>query len=374
MPTHAAAVLPAPYRPLEVREAPAVAPGDDQVVVRARAVAVNPLEWVIQVAGPLAYRWLRYPTTIGSDVAGEVVEVGAGVTRLRVGDRVLAHAVGTDRDSGRAAEGAFQERVVVLERMASPIPDDLAFEEAAVLPLGLSTAACALFQDDQLALRPPTADATPTGEVVLVWGGATSVGSNAIQLARAAGYDVVTTCSPRNDAYVRRLGAERSVDYNAPDAVAQLVAALRGRTVVGAVALGATSADACAEVLATTQGDVRRVLALCSTAVPLDDLTTESGRLARGRTFARLGAATVRQQVGLRRRGIRAKFVFGTSLKANDVSRAIYRDFLPAALAEGRYVAAPPARVVGDGLGEVQRALDLQRAGVSAAKLVVTVP
>lgn len=73
-----------------------------------------------------------------------------------------------------------------------------------------------------------------------------------------------------------------------------------------------------------------------------------------------------------RRRGVRTKFIFGTTLKANEVSTAVYRDFLPAAPADGRYVAAPPPTVVGTGLGDLQKALDLQRAGVSATKVVVT--
>ena len=68
------------------------------------------------------------------------------------------------------------------------------------------------------------------------------------------------------------------------------------------------------------------------------------------------------------------KYIWGTSLKHNEVSHAIYRDFLPAALAEGRYRAAPTPRVIGDGLQHLQRALDIQREGVSAEKVVVTIP
>jgi NADPH:quinone reductase-like Zn-dependent oxidoreductase len=78
---------------LEVGPAPYTSPGEDQIVVRNHAVAIDPLDWIIQVDGNLAYRWLKYPTVLGSDVAGEVVEVGRAVTRFRVGDRVLGHAV-----------------------------------------------------------------------------------------------------------------------------------------------------------------------------------------------------------------------------------------------------------------------------------------
>jgi hypothetical protein len=79
-------------------------------------------------------------------------------------------------------------------------------------------------------------------------------------------------------------------------------------------------------------------------------------------------------QVKARSRGVRTKYIFGTTLKANEVSAAIYRDFLPDALAEGRYVAAPKPSVVGHGVQDFQQAMDIQLKGVSAAKVVVTLP
>jgi NADPH:quinone reductase-like Zn-dependent oxidoreductase len=234
MPTNTAAWINAKNAQLEVGPAPYNPPGDDQIVIRNHAVAINPLDWIIQVEGSLTYRWLNYPTVLGSDVAGEVVEVGQAVTCFRVGDRVLGHAVGSDKDSNRAAEGGFQLYTVVLERMASPIPDTLPFEDAAVLPLAVSTAACGLFQTDQLGLRHPSVNTEPTGQTLLVWGGSTIVGSNAIQLAAAAGYEVITTASPRNFEYVKSLGAAQVFDYNSPTVVPDIIAAFQGRTLAGA--------------------------------------------------------------------------------------------------------------------------------------------
>jgi len=69
-----------------------------------------------------------------------------------------------------------------------------------------------------------------------------------------------------------------------------------------------------------------------------------------------------------------APSIFGTTLKGNEVSNAIYRDFLPSALAEGRYLTAPKPTVIGAGVGEFQRAMDIQLKGVSATKIVVTLP
>ena len=116
MPTNTAAWLNEKHGRFHVGEAPYPTPSADQIVIRNRAVAMNPLEWIIQVEGNLTYGWLDYPTVLGSDTAGEVVEVGSGVTRFKVGDRVLGHAVGTDKDSKSAAEGTFQEYTVVLDR------------------------------------------------------------------------------------------------------------------------------------------------------------------------------------------------------------------------------------------------------------------
>jgi NADPH:quinone reductase-like Zn-dependent oxidoreductase len=199
--------LPAKHAALEIKAAAYPTAGDHEIVVKNSAVAINPLDWLTIAVGDILLPWTRYPFILGSDLAGEVVEVGRGVTRFKVGDRVLGHAVASDKSRNRPSDGAFQQFTLVLEHMASPIPDSLPYEDAAVVPLGLTTAACALFQKDQLALEHPSLDPTPTGKTVLIWGGSTSVGCNAIQLAVAAGYDVVTTASPKNFDFLRKLGA-----------------------------------------------------------------------------------------------------------------------------------------------------------------------
>ena len=371
MPNNTAAWIPAKNARLEVGPAPYTPPGDDQLVVRNRAVAVNPVDWIVQVEG-LGYRWLDYPTVLGSDVAGEVVEVGRAVTRFAVGDRVLGHAVSTDKDSNRAAEGGFQEYTVVLERLACPIPDAMPFEDAAVLPLAVSTAASGLFQTDQLALRHPSADATPTGQTLLVWGGSTSVGSNAIQLAVAAGYEVITTASPHNAEHATSLGAALVFDHSSPTVVPDVIAAFRGRTLAGAIAFGTTSGDACVRIVAECEGN--RFVAMASPAVSFADLASGHRLSTYARLLRRMVRSNVALQVRARRDGVRTRFIWGTSLKTNEVSTLVYRDFLPDALASGRYVATPPPVVVGTGLSDCQHALDVHRQGVSAAKVVVTLP
>jgi NADPH:quinone reductase-like Zn-dependent oxidoreductase len=123
MPSNQAAWLSAKLaRPLEITVAPYTSPGISEIVVKNRAVAINPLDWFKQSAGNLMFSWIKYPLIMGSDLAGEVVEVGEGVTRFKVGDRVMGHAVGMDPKSNKSAEGAFQEYTVMRTNMASPIP------------------------------------------------------------------------------------------------------------------------------------------------------------------------------------------------------------------------------------------------------------
>jgi NADPH:quinone reductase-like Zn-dependent oxidoreductase len=245
-------------------------------------------------------------------------------------------------------EGAFQHYVVLMQHMVSPIPDSLPSEQAAVLPLTLSTAATGMFQQDHLGLAMPSADPVDRPETVLVWGGSTSVGSNAIQLARNAGYQVVTTASPHNFDYVRALGAADAVDYHSPTVVDEIVDRIGDRPLAGTLAIGS--------------GSLPRAVAIASR-------TTGSKRVA----SAQPGPLTRIRSGRALRLGVRVSAIWGGTLKDNEVGPAIYVDFLPTALATGAYRAAPDATVVGDGLASIPDALQELRRGVSAKKLVVTV-
>ena len=363
MPTNTAAWLETKRSKLEVKPAPYTPPRDDEIVVKNHAVAINPVDWLIPVIGNVAYRWIKYPFVLGEDLAGEVVEVGKAVTRFKVGDRVLGHAVGTDEDRNTSAEGAFQEYTVVLAHMAAPIPDTMPYEDAAVLPLALSTAACGLFQKDQLALQYPSATPRPTGKTLLIWGGSTSVGSNAIQLAVAAGYEVITTASPRNFDYVRKLGASQVFDYHSRTVVRDIVEAFKGKTSAGVLAIGQGSAEPCADIVHACNGN--KFVSMTSPSVSFEDGVTLS-------VLLQFLWSNVSMGVKNRMRRIRTMTIFGSTLKDNEVSKIIYTDFLPQALADGRYVAAPDPHVVGKGLEHVQTGFDAQKQGVSAKKVVVS--
>ncbi|GAA0964724.1 zinc-binding alcohol dehydrogenase family protein [Frigoribacterium faeni] len=395
-----AAFLRSPRSRFEVGPAEMPEPEADEVVVRVRAVAINPLDWVVQGTAQLTYRWLAYPAVLGTDVAGEVIAIGSAVTRLAVGDRVVGLATGTDKGRDSRHEGAFQTHTALLERLTAVIPADLSFEQAAVLPLGVSTAACALFQERHLGLRLPrlttttgdtpsdaagdaVSDAAGPGlsaggaapverEVVVVWGGSSSVGMNAVQLATAAGYDVLSTASATNAETVKGLGATHVYDYRDPEVIDKLVAVIDGRTVAGVVAIGAGSTDAGIRLLARTGGTR---LAIASTPVSLAEVAdVSSGRRLLPTalpTFARLGLATARSALAARQAGVTARFIWGSSLRDDDLGERLWGEVLPRGLADGSLRAVPEAVLAGDGLDALQAAVDRHRAGVSAQKIVV---
>ena len=128
--------------------------------------------------------------------------------------------------------GGFQLYTVCRDIVVSPILDSLPFEQAVVLPLP-SPLLLQVFRMGRLALPYPTNVSKPTGKVVLVWGGSSSVGSSAIQLAAAAGVTVVTVASSHNLQYVKSLGTEHAFDYKSPSVVDDIVSAVKSTDFAG---------------------------------------------------------------------------------------------------------------------------------------------
>ncbi|KAF2710009.1 GroES-like protein [Pleomassaria siparia CBS 279.74] len=370
-PTNNAAFLTAKNTPLKIQPSTYTAPRENELVVKNHAVAINPYDTIIQAAPNLVVSWVKLPFVLGTDVAGEVVEVGPNVTRFNIGDRVVAHAAALDKRVNRACEGGFQEYTVVRTNMTSAIPESVSYEAASVVPLGLSTAACALFMDDYLALPLPTTFpvTTRSGKTLLVWGGSTSVGCNAIQLATAAGYDVVTTASPKNHGYLKTLGAIAVFDYKSASVVSDIVALYdkENRVSAGAMSMGSNSLKPCIDILAAVPG--RKFLAQASMDLP----PFPKGALDFPAFLAGMLSTVVCEQVKLRTKGVQSKMLNGSDVVANgSIGKGIYEDFLPSALAEGRFVCAPEPQVVGHGLDKVGEAMELSKKGVSLRKLVVT--
>jgi NADPH:quinone reductase-like Zn-dependent oxidoreductase len=143
-------------------------PKPNQILFRSRAVAINPLDWGMQMMGPKRFPFLKCPCVFSYDVAGEVIAVGSDVSGAKVGDRVLGLTVGP-RFNDHCQLGAFQEYTLLADDMLSPILDRVSFEEACVIPLGLSTSASGMFEKDYLALPRPSVNPKLLGKTLLVW-------------------------------------------------------------------------------------------------------------------------------------------------------------------------------------------------------------
>ncbi|KAL2825781.1 chaperonin 10-like protein [Aspergillus cavernicola] len=343
MPTNRAAYLTAPSStPLTLSPTPPRYPDETELLIRTAAVAINQLDWKVQ-----STPWddFTYPLILGEDVAGTVIAVGSAITRFKPGDRVIGHAVGFFSEDER--HGGFQDYVVLEGNMVCGIPAGLSFEKAVVLPLGVSTAAAGLFQSAPAGLglsRPVVGGLAGKngGGTVLVWGATTSVGSNAVQMAVASGCEVIATAGGKNLEYVKGLGAVKVVDYKSPNVVEELVAAFKGRRCVGGfdtVGSG-DSGKGTAAVLERVEG---KKVFVCVDEVP-----------------EALPA------------GVTGVYIQAVDIRENEVSEMIYGDYLPKALAAGKYKAAPEPYVAGIGLGAIQGAFEAQKKA-SARKVVVSI-
>ncbi|KAI9787530.1 MAG: hypothetical protein M1839_000060 [Geoglossum umbratile] len=185
---------------------------DNYILVKTEAVALNPTDWkhVDYLPTPGAL--------LGCDYAGTVVEVGKGVTKgFKKGDRIAGFVHGSNQS--QLEDGAYAEYIVARGDVQMRIPDNVSFEEAATLGVGIITVGQGLYQS--LGLQLPT---KPVKEniPVLVYGGSTATGTLAIQFAKLSGYTVVTTCSPRNFDLVKSLGADAVFHYNDPNCAAEI--------------------------------------------------------------------------------------------------------------------------------------------------------
>ena len=151
-------------------------------------------------------------------------------------------------------EAGFQQYTRVPANMAAPIPDNLGFNDTVVLPLSVACAAAALYENSNLGLTLPEKSIKETGNTILIWGGSSCVGSSAIQLARASGYNVVTTAPSRNFDHVKGLGAMTVFDHTDPDIVTKLVDALAHSICVGGFDAVGKSTAMCAEVIERVGG------------------------------------------------------------------------------------------------------------------------
>lgn len=192
--TSMTALITTPERALELATVERPTPGPTEVLIEVAAAGINPVDWKTRQNTPIGE---HDPDILGWDVAGEVVEIGAGVTRFAVGDRVF----GMPRFPGRA--NAYAEYVVAGSREVAKVPDGVSDIEAGALPLAALTAWQAVV--DTLHLG--------KGDRVLIHAASGGVGHLAVQIAKARGAEVWGTASAANHATLRELGVDHLIDY-----------------------------------------------------------------------------------------------------------------------------------------------------------------
>ena len=196
---------------LRLEEVQQPRPGAGQILVEVRAIGVNPVETYLRAGRPGSTS--KFPYTPGHDAAGVVSAMGAGVSKFEAGDRVYT--------SGTLS-GAYAEFTLCVESRVHPLPARVSFEHGAAMNTPYATAYLALHR---------SARAIP-GETVLIHGASGGVGVAAIQIARAAGLEVIGTAgSPRGLELVRQQGAPRVLNHNAPGYMDELLKATGGRGV-----------------------------------------------------------------------------------------------------------------------------------------------
>lgn len=172
-------------------------PAADEVLIDIAAASVNATDWKARASG---YAKIPFPHIMGRDLSGTVSGVGKDVNSFKVGDEVFAVCM-------RHEDGGYAEKNAVKASMVGRKPASVSHVEAAALALTGLTAVCSL--EETLQLK--------RGEKILIQGGAGGVASVAIQFAKYLGAHVITTASASNHDYVRALGADEVIDYNAVD-------------------------------------------------------------------------------------------------------------------------------------------------------------
>jgi NADPH:quinone reductase-like Zn-dependent oxidoreductase len=177
---------------------PTPAPGE--IIVDVHAASINAADWKFRLGQYARHADTIFPQIPGRDFSGTVAALGSGVTDLKIGDEVFGV-----HEAGR--EGTYAEKIAVKAAVVAKKPPSLSHVNAAALALTGLTAINSV--EDTLQLKP--------GETILIQGGAGGVAGFAIQFAKYLGARVITTTSAANRDYVRGLGADEIIDYNAQD-------------------------------------------------------------------------------------------------------------------------------------------------------------
>ena len=342
MAQHLAAISSSKGSPLEIVNRPTPTPGPDELLIEVKSIAFNPVDYYQRDIGLFV---ASYPSVFGSDIGGIVVSAGSsvGADAPKPGTRVAAFATCFYK-KGAPDYGAFQERVLVPAANVTPLPQDMSFKEASLLPMAVTTAWAGFYA---IGVARDTAYTPADKKGILIWGGASSIGSTTIQVAKLMGFRIYTTASEKHHEYLKSLGAAATFDYKLDDVVERIVKAAKAdgvtiQTVYDAVGQTQLCLDVLKEFQAETGG------AKFASAVPINAETPTMD-------------------------GVEIKFVQPPSEEKarTEHFHFVFRVWLKEKLATGQLVPSPKIRLVDGGLPAADKALDALKKGNSGTKVVI---
>ena len=204
-----AVILPSKGSRLEVIHRPTPTQGPDDLLIEVKAIALNPIDCYQRDVGfpPIP----AYPAVGDSDTGGTIISTGSSVSSdaPKSGTRVSAFAP-CFYMQGAPDYGALQARVLVPAVNAAPIPQGMSFTKASILPAAVTTV---WYGWHTIGLPCDTAYIAADKKGMVVWGGASSISSAAIQIAKLTGFTVYATASVKHHEYLKSLGASKVFDY-----------------------------------------------------------------------------------------------------------------------------------------------------------------
>jgi NADPH2:quinone reductase len=195
---------------LKLEDVPDPKPAAGQVLVRVKAIGINPVETYIRAG---RYGPKQFPYTPGNDGAGVIEQVGLGVKQWTIGDRVYIAG---------SISGTYAELALCEANKVHRLPSQVSFDEGAALGVPAATAWRALFQRG----------GAQRGETLLIHGASGGVGTMAVQFARDAGLTIIGTAgSDKGRELVRSLGAQHVLDHHNPNYLKEIMAITREKGV-----------------------------------------------------------------------------------------------------------------------------------------------
>lgn len=369
--THLAAMTPSKGQPLtlQVRQTPK--PSANDLLIAIKSIALNPADAIMRDQG-LLIPPAAYPTVLGFDMSGLILEIGTNVPPPFIPNtRIAAYSASVWKNCD-PDYGPFQEFCLVPWQHAVPLPDGISWNRGSTLPVSVQVPLCAwdmmgiprlemvgvgageIFQEN-------AAQTPRKGEALLIWGASSSVGTMGVQTGRLLRDDVTSsfgavyaTAGAANLEYVGSLGADRVFDYKDPQVVDAIVsAAKRDRLIVRFCFLATGSLGDCQAVLKAFR--------------EREGITMT--------TLSKIGSAPPVPQDAEFVDGVETIFLMPSMVEEESLEQFRYwiGTCLGEYLVKGTIKPSPELSIVGKGLGAINSGLERLLQGVSCTKLVVEI-